>query len=285
MRRQLSYADAVKLLEPVDSKVIEALGNIASGALLATAALGLPQALTLLEAREQVTELGQKLVHSLSEKLSGRARYSRTVKLVAAHSVIVVTAFFDALAKIQFPFDLTWERGDQLAITTGSPQGSSASAWVKSLTQAGIPVPAPQVPFEDTIESVTSYYHILFKQLISFLQGLAAWGNANSAERTEFIRSEYPVIKVAVQKYEELYRRLAADCPEFFFWANLQDHRATRTMISAFESDIRDRFLAIQGELGNLQTGLGAVTSLTEQMSSISKPSQIRNDLRAVYQR
>jgi NACHT N-terminal Helical domain 7 len=194
MRRQFSYPDAVKLLGPVDSKVLAAFERIAGGALLAAAAFGMPQALALLEARTEVAQLGQKLIQGLGEKLSGRARYSRTERLLAAHSVIVVTAFFDALARTEFPFDLTLQRSDQLAITTGQPQGTAGSAWVAALTQGTIPVPTSHVPFEETIRWVTDYYHRLFEQLIGFMQGLAVWDSADATKRNHFIDSESKVV-------------------------------------------------------------------------------------------
>src|SRR5947207_822664 len=105
MTRELSYADAVKLLGGVDSKVVAALDKLTGGLLLAVSAGGSALALSLFDAKGELARLSGQLVGSLGERLRGLGRFDRSQRLAAAHKVIVITAYFEALSTVRLPFD------------------------------------------------------------------------------------------------------------------------------------------------------------------------------------
>src|SRR5689334_7031595 len=96
--RGLGYADAVRLLGGKDNRIVTALDKITGGILLG-AAVGVPALLGWFEARAEFARLSQDLVRLFSERRTGLSRYSRTERLEAAHSVLVVSAFFQAFAQ------------------------------------------------------------------------------------------------------------------------------------------------------------------------------------------
>jgi len=50
--------------------------------------------------RDELVSWGRSLVGGLGERLAGLGRFDRTQRLVAAHSVVVVTAFYEALGGV-----------------------------------------------------------------------------------------------------------------------------------------------------------------------------------------
>jgi hypothetical protein len=73
MARGLSYAEAVKLLPGRDDKIISALDELASGALLAGAFTGVTFALSLLDPESDLVRLSKDIVGNPADKL-GRNR-------------------------------------------------------------------------------------------------------------------------------------------------------------------------------------------------------------------
>ena len=118
MARALGYRDAVKLLGG-DPPVLVALDRALGGALaLATGGVS-DMALGIVDAQGRVIRLGRDLVFGLHDQLRGVRRVDRTRRLEAAHVVLTVTAYFEALASAPLPFDvreLKLTRQEQLRI-------------------------------------------------------------------------------------------------------------------------------------------------------------------------
>ena len=118
MSTALSYADAVKVLgggKP--NKVVEALDRLTGGALLVLSVTGSALALSLFDAKSEFFRLTNQLVSGLSARVRATGPAERGEQLAAAHSVIVVAAFFDAMATVRLPFDveeLAFSRSDHL---------------------------------------------------------------------------------------------------------------------------------------------------------------------------
>ena len=232
----LSYADAVRLLGGEDSRIVTALDKITSGVLLG-AAVGVPALLGWLEARAEFARLCQDLVKGFAEHRSGLSRYSRTQRLQAAHGVLVVTAYFEALAEANLPFrfsDLQLTRAEQMGMANdGSPLGAGlASLMDVLLSLAQGTLPEPQEPHESLLLSLEEgYYPHLSEVIEKFIRGLAVWERLSGTEQDRFSRTLESVPAHARSRYEELFRRLAVDFPEVACWASLREHQATRAEV------------------------------------------------------
>jgi hypothetical protein len=129
----LAYSDAVRLLGGTGSRAVTALDRLTGGLLLAATAAGSGFALSLFEARAELVRLSGELVTGLSERLRGLDRFGRSERLAAAHAVIVVVAYFDALSGADLPFDardLELTGSEQAFITTGAQASSGLTATV-----------------------------------------------------------------------------------------------------------------------------------------------------------
>ena len=229
----MSYADAVLLMGGRDSRTVAALDRLAGGLLLAVSAAGTGFALSLFEAKGELARLSNELVRGLSERMRGLERFSRTERLAAAHSVIVLTAYFDTLSNVNLPFDiknLELTKAEQAAIALGeAPSHDRLGILAASLLRTEVPVPAPQLPYEATIEAMRGFYIELSAAVARFVAGLAMWDRLDETRQHGFaeqLSDELPGL--AVLRYQEMFRRLAVDFPEVAFWANLVDHQATR---------------------------------------------------------
>ncbi len=228
MSGSLSYSDAVKLLGG-DGGTLQALNDLAGGALLAATAGGATFVLSLFDVKGELARLSGGLVTGLRDRLSGLGRFDRTERLEAAYTVIVLSSYFEAVAGAGLP-DLGLRRSDQLAVAGGAGGGPDRLAHVtRELLRLEVPGIAPHRPHEASARRLAGYYAGLSASLCDFVSGLAVWDTLDDTGRARFRRvltDEVPAR--AVRRQEEQLRRLASDFPEVAFWLNLTDHRATR---------------------------------------------------------
>ncbi|MFJ2766401.1 NACHT domain-containing protein [Streptomyces sp. NPDC087300] len=208
-----------------------ALDRVLGGALdLATGGLS-SGVLGMLNERGSVLSLGRTAAQGLGERL-GRTegRADRAQVLDAAHTVIVVIAFFEALEQAELPVsldDLEITRREQIVLAGG--RLPSDEGFVHALVRVDAPRPAPHLPYEEHLAALRDWYRHLASRVHDFLQGLAVWDRLNDTRRqeaAETVRGSVP--RHAVELYEALYARLAAEAPEFRFWSDQMEHQATR---------------------------------------------------------
>nr|WP_062340804.1 hypothetical protein [Herbidospora sakaeratensis] len=218
MAKRVTYADAVALLGG-DSKVIKALDNALGAALF----LGGPAAVSLFDAKTEAIRLANQLLGNLREKLGRAPRATRTERLVAAHEVIITTAFFEALDDVVTPrFSLDLLRLD-------GPATESTMNDLRRLRSVLLERD-PVTPTRPQLGDLRSAYELASRTLPVFLRNRSLI----SREWWEEVITELP--GAAARHYEELYHRLAADFPEFAFWAQLRAHESTQTALAGLET-------------------------------------------------
>jgi hypothetical protein len=234
--RTLSYADAVTLLGGRESKAVAAVDKLLGGLLLAVTAAGGGFALSLFEPARELASLSGALVAGLDERLRGLSRFDRSERLAAAHAVIVLTAYFEALGETDLPFDvreLEFTRAEQVAVAAGGVVGSARLHKLASeLLRTDLPMPAPQLPYELALQALNRFYDAASDQVLHFMSGLAVWERLSDAAQSH-VRMALggSIPDRAVGRYELMFRKLATDFPEVGFWANIVDHQATRAEI------------------------------------------------------
>ncbi|MBT2452985.1 hypothetical protein J7F03_39365 [Streptomyces sp. ISL-43] len=235
VRRLLSFSDALVLLGG-DPPAVAALDRALGGALnVATGGIG-DGMLRIADARGRIVGLGRDAVRDLGRRL-GRAegRSERTELLYAAHTVIVVVAWFQALGESDLPFrvdDLELTRSEQLALAGAPEPLDRGAAFAQALAAVDAPHPAPHRPFEDVTTELRHWYGGLSERFLGFVEGLRVWADLTESERTAAVRvlaAELP--HRAVREYEGLYAQLAQQAPEFGFWVAQVEHQATRDRV------------------------------------------------------
>jgi len=210
----VTYADAVRLLGGSGSRIVTALDRLTGGLLLAATAAGSGFALSLFEARSELVRLSGELVAGLGERLRGLDRFRRSERLAAAHAIIVLVAYFEALGGVDLPFDvreLELTKAEQVGLAGGNAASSDRlRTLAAALLRADVPMPAPQWPYEHTIKALHDFYAYLSEQLLQFVSGLAVYDRLDETRRENFAATLSDTVpERAVSGYGELFRRLA----------------------------------------------------------------------------
>lgn len=239
LARSLGYVDAVRLLGGDDHSLLGRIDSLLGGVLLAAAPVT-PGIVALLDAKTEFVRLCHDLIDRFRERRSGLGRYDRTQRLAAAHTVLVVVAYFDALDEADFPIplaDIEFTRFEQMSI---AGQGSPANydSFLGQIDAAGECLPSVHGAHEEYRHDLTLYYERLSSYLERFLGGLAAWDRLTASQHGRFLEVIREVPAVAVRRYGEHLRALAVDFPEVKLWLDQLEHEATRNTVHLLEPSL-----------------------------------------------
>lgn len=247
--RPLTYADAARLLGAAEDPIVKILGAV-SGAAAAVVTMGTLANHDFLGLRGELIRWGNAAVTGLRERMNGVRRFDRTQRLEAAHAIVVVTSFYEALDTVLADrpgMDLAAAKltaGEQVAIATSTPADTRYADLVQVLIDTPPPRPAPHRPFEETIAELAFYYRTAAEALRDFLAGLTAFEDGRGDTAAV---AEARVCDIALRRYTEAYRKLSLDAPEFGLWAGMVEAQATRALL-------RDAVTDLSGHLRELRS-------------------------------
>ncbi|GAA2588551.1 hypothetical protein GCM10010435_78690 [Winogradskya consettensis] len=237
MPKGLTYTDAVKLLGG-SGPLITIADNLLGGALSVATAGGSDVALSLFDAKAEAIRLGHQVAAKLSDSVRGLGRYDRTVRLQAAHGVLVVTAFFEALDVCLTEAGLgspEFTRDEQLRLSGVVSSPVAATNLVGFLKDSPIPVPAPERGYDQLLAELTAWFALTRTKAQVFLNGLAILADADETTQRTVAQSLERAPERAAARYDESVRRLALEIPEFGFWLRQLEDRATARGLEALE--------------------------------------------------
>ncbi|MFC6566247.1 NACHT domain-containing protein [Actinoplanes utahensis] len=243
MANRLTYADAVRLLGG-RSPGLAAADLALGGALLTGSVAGVPGVLGLFDAKVELVRVGHTLLTGLDDRVRGLGRLDRTVRLHAAHAVIVVTAYFE---EFDLP-DADLSRDDQLRLAGA---GAEADGWIDGLLGAQLPTPAADTPYEVLLRQLDGWYADLSLRFTEFLTGLAVWDSLHDTARTRIVttlRDRLPA--AALRRYQILHRQLAAEVVEFRLWTRALDDQATRDGVRAVTRGLQELESLLRNDAG-----------------------------------
>jgi hypothetical protein len=241
----LTYRDALKILGSSESRLLGLLDATATGGLGAWAAASMlagtdaTVALGLLQLKDEVVGFGQLVMRRVSEWRSGLSRFSRSERLFAAHAVLVVSSYFEALGTAQLPVPadrLAFTAAEQVSLAAGSDTLPGGYAGViEMLAREPLPVPDSSSSFADVCVRLGDCYRRMSDRVLEFVARLPVWAelDAGRRQRAEAVLGDLPA--KALEAYEAAYRGLAADNREFAIWAGLAELRAVGSGLSGME--------------------------------------------------
>ncbi|MFW5418607.1 ATP-binding protein [Nocardiopsis sp. CNT-189] len=245
-KKQLTYADALKILGRDDSAVLDFAERLVDGGL---GAVGVPDLFGL---RSEMVYRGRQALVSLREKVSGASRMDRMERIEAALKIIAVEALFTSVAEHLAgqgaPLsldDLEMTGEEQLLLlekvggriqgaALGLPRGRRGGGRRKELSRR---------PF---------FRSALDEAFIPHLKGLAAWDRLNDTERSRLLSAlrDERIEEAADRKYADSYLGLSADLPELRLWAEMAERAEDR------------------GRLADVADGLEELHRLLDQVAS-----------------
>ncbi|EOR71559.1 ATPase [Thermobifida fusca TM51] len=237
LREPVRYCDAIRLLGADDPDVVELIDQLVAD-----------EATDLLAARTELVGFTHQALNRLDREAHLLTRVERTRYIAAAHSAIVVTAFFESLDDTELPFRLDNGLDDAAA---GVADRKRLGEFVALLVASAPPLPRPQRSTADGRARVRRFYLRRCKQLPSVLRGMPLWEELDESQRRAITeRLGASLADRCVRRYEELRDKLAASFPEFGAWASLSMVRA-RTSVT----DVPMGLSRLQHRLQSISTG------------------------------
>ncbi|MFG2064884.1 NACHT domain-containing protein [Micromonospora sp. NPDC048871] len=235
MPHRLSYADAVKILGG-SGPLAKAVDNLFGGALAVATAGGSDIASSFFDIKPEVSRLGSLVTAKLNESVRGLGRHERSELLQAAHTVLAITAFFEKLDECLTAAGLgrpEFTREDQLDFAAGRDEGTLVDHFLRT----PVPLPAPDLTYRGLLAALEDWFSAQATRMSRHLTGLAAWDDADERARravVELLDQRLP--GAAVDRYDEIHRRLAEEIPEFALWADRLEARAAARGLERLEA-------------------------------------------------
>ena len=229
MAKGLTYRDAVRLLGGAEGGVVDALDSVTAGLMLG-GVVSVPALLGWFDARAEFAKLSRSLVGGARKRSAGSHRLGRTEQLEAAHTVLVVAAFFEVLGETPMPVrfrDLAPGPSEQLALAAGGPVLYGQSLAAEALRTA-VALPEPHRGHDAYLAELGEFYDGLAGNFRRFVSGLAAWERLGQGQRGAVEAALERAGPRAVRRYADMLLDLVRDFPEVAYWANLREHRELR---------------------------------------------------------
>ncbi|GAB3853042.1 NACHT domain-containing protein [Dactylosporangium cerinum] len=234
MPQSPSYADAVKILGGSGS-LANAADDLLRGVLNIATEGGSELEASLFDAKTGVVRFGVIVMASINDSLRGLGRHDRSERLQAAHTVLVVTAFFEELdgcltaAGICTP-GFAYDHQLRLAASNGEGR------LINHLLHTSVPLPGPDRSHSSLLTNLTSWFAEAAKNMSRHLTVPAVGDHADERARhalTDLLDRRLPI--AAVARYDAIHRRLSEEIPEFALWADRLAARATACGLERLE--------------------------------------------------
>jgi len=229
----------VRLLAGDDDSLLTTVDRVLDIALTATK---ITSQIDLFGPKNAVIGLLRELRTRAGERAAVGARKDRADLMVAAHTVLVTSAFFDELGTYEELATVRW-RGEDQRILIGS------------LVDVEPPVPSALVPPERLAVDLADYYATLARRTEQFLAGLVVWDDLTESARIRVsARLSDQTPAAAIRRYKQNVRELAGQVPGFAFWLGVWDHAATRAQVGEVRKGLAEvaQRLAAQAPSGDV---------------------------------
>ncbi|WP_457966879.1 hypothetical protein M1E17_09345 [Arthrobacter sp. D1-29] len=222
--RPFVFKDAVELLDGKSSQIIDVSDRVATAAILTAGVAGASGAFSLLGPKNALVKACEQIQGRIPNEVSGSSGIDRTRLLVAAHSILVITSFFDAASLIQVRIpdaDVKLTGKEELQVALRDKAGAKLNNLVDFLMTSEIPYPKPELAPGQLHGHLGDFYDNLSASLANYCKGLRFWDSLDDRMRRAVERYfEEDVPGLALVGYQDSLRKLASQVHEFEIWLN-----------------------------------------------------------------
>jgi hypothetical protein len=214
--RPLTFASASRILAGDEDRLINAVDHALSGLLLVSGQVG------LFDPKNDLIRLLKDLRGRMDSSVESAPRRDRGDVMVAAHTIVTISAYFDELGSVSFAQDLRWQH-------SGLAELAGADGIAARLLGVEMPVPAASLSRQDLAKQLEIAYGRMADSTLRLLAALSEWDRWPENDRIvleEQLRLTVP--RAAGRRYGEYLVRLAGDRPAFAAWVGEWEHAATR---------------------------------------------------------
>ena len=239
MRREppITFRGALQLLGVYERPLIDRLDRLLGGAILTAGALATVPALAPLapiwgwvDQKSEATRLLRTCLDRVQSRLSKVRGYERVELVTAAHTMIVLAACFEVARKTfraEAPQALRVTDAEQEMLATGRWREPDESL-LSFLWYAEVPMPSGAGGFTETAHDVRVWAERFGARIQAFVAGLDGGD--------ELLRRGYLNVDTlgqrAMRRYRSRFLQLADAVPDFWIWAQLGEHAATRAKLA-----------------------------------------------------
>ncbi|NUP52473.1 MAG: hypothetical protein HOW97_34885, partial [Catenulispora sp.] len=204
----LTYDDALRILWQRDVKWLAHLSGLLGEAVIAVDPIGTFTVLGRIEPDNEANGLVRKALETLPDRFRESRESDHLGLANAAHSMVVVAAYFEALREAAGP---QHDRRQQQV--SDEEKGRLVAKTAQVLYMSEIPAPCAPSDYTENQERVRSWLTHLNQHVAAFAFGLAADQPVGWEEST--------VLDQAMRHYESHFIDLAPAVPIFRVWAAL----------------------------------------------------------------
>lgn len=220
----ITFRGALRILGHYDRPWLDRLDKLLGGAILAAGAVpGISVLWGWVDQKNEATGLLRRALDAVSDRLTRTGGLARHELVVAAHTTMVLAAFFETLyEQLGSQYDeAEFTNGEKVMLGTGRWQ-REGEPLVRRLYASSVPSPSAIRGFEENVRNVEVWAVDRATSVGEFLQNLGLRNGVDLA----------PFAQAVGRRYRSDYLRLATEVPEFKVWADLGEHAATRTALT-----------------------------------------------------
>lgn len=151
------------------------------------------------------------------------------------------------------------------------------------ITDWELDIPNPVEGMTRAKNQLNEFYSYLNKHFLDFLLGLGIYEQMNGTQRDKLHAYLNTLPNLAVNNYEAQYYSLAAECPDFFVWSTINDHK----QIDIGFKQLSEKIASFTEHISQLQAIRALDECDREYRSYVKKPvisqDKIRTDSQAVF--
>lgn len=281
MDLDLTFKDALTILGTRKSRLVTMLDVAATVGVGAWAAGALAtgsspaDALSVLELKNEIVRYGNEVVRRVAEWRSGLSRFDLSQRLSAAHAVLVVASYFEAMDRTSpnvLIDNLKLTGSEKAAIATGKELPKSYVDLIELLLREPIPMPEVHRTYEEVREDLTDFYRRFSAHLMTFATDMEFWDRLDSQEREKLRQDLSETLPVkALERYDAGYLILATDNREFNIWAGLTEMHAMGASLSRITNLLTEMAAHRPGVRSRARLHTGYTAALTEPLTGATQ--------------
>lgn len=282
--RMLTYRDALTVMTGQDKAAVASIDKLISWSLLAGVPFTGAASTALIGPKNEIRRINEDALSGLAAKARGLKLRDRSQRISASLCILTVNAIIEASNEILGDSWVSLEISDAevqrivLGVQTGvSDSTTSLYTFLQETTSPNLDLLGD---FQSDLRRVEKHSVDYVRRLERFLIGLAFWDSQGETDRARTLARLHRELPVLVRsKYEQNFRRLAAEAPELAIWLGVREHASTRQLISGVAESIDALAVNTQDQISRLAAVLR--DTITE---SASAPNKYSESLATYYQ-
>jgi hypothetical protein len=285
---ELTFRGALSVLGHYDRPVLDRLNTLLGGVVIvggvvaltgpvAAPAVALAAIWGWVDQKNEAIGLVRKLLDRIGEHRAAARGFDRTRLIAAAHTVLVVSSVVDTLR------DVVGKKAfKKLEITDNELSTLLASTSTRRTSEviydSAVPMPSSGNGYVETLVEVQKWQDQFTRSLIQFCRGL----NAGKAVAELDSRQ---ITEPAIRRYQNQYRQLAAQVPEFLVWTMLTEFGATQDLLVNTREEVRDALADHARAMARFESLLTVLCgAVPDQLSVLHRAARARLDEPVVTQ-